>query len=71
MAGYKIKSKISVALLYTNDKEAEKEIGETSPFTIGTNHIKYLGGNTKQRSERPVRQGLMSLKKEIGEDNRK
>ena len=43
MAGYKIKSKLSEALLYTNDKEAEKEIRETAPFTIGQNNIKYLG----------------------------
>ena len=33
VAGYKINSKRSVALLYTKDKEAEKEIRETSPFT--------------------------------------
>ena len=31
-----------VALLYTNDKRAEKEIREISPFTIVTNNIKYL-----------------------------
>ena len=29
VAGYKINSKKSVALLYTNDKEAEREIRET------------------------------------------
>ena len=34
--------KIALTLLYTNDKEAEKEIRETSPFTIATNSIKYL-----------------------------
>ena len=34
VARYKINSKKSVALLYTNDKEAEREIRETSPFTI-------------------------------------
>ena len=37
VAGYKINFKKSVALLYTNDKEAEKEIRETSTFTIATN----------------------------------
>ena len=43
VAGNKINSKKkSVALLYTNDKQAEKEIRETSPLTIATN-IKYLG----------------------------
>ena len=43
VAGYKINSKKSVALLYTGDKRAGKEIRETSPFTIATNNIKYLG----------------------------
>jgi hypothetical protein len=28
---------------YTKDKQAEKEIRETTPFTIVTNNIKYLG----------------------------
>jgi hypothetical protein len=31
-----------MAFLYTKDKQAEKEIRET-PFSIVTNHIKYLG----------------------------
>ena len=34
VAGYKINSKKSVALLYTKDKEAERETRETSHFTI-------------------------------------
>ena len=32
-----------MAFLYTKDKQAEKEIRETTPFTIVTNNIKYLG----------------------------
>jgi hypothetical protein len=32
-----------MAFLYTKDKWAEKEIRETTPFTIVTNNIKYLG----------------------------
>jgi hypothetical protein len=43
VAGYKINSIKSVAFLYSNDKEAEKEIRKTTPFTIATNNIKYLG----------------------------
>jgi hypothetical protein len=31
-----------VAFLYTKDKQAEKEIRETTPFRIVTNNIKYL-----------------------------
>ena len=43
VAGYKINSNKSMAFLYTMDKQAEKEIRETTPFTIVTNNIKYLG----------------------------
>ena len=32
-----------MAFLYTKDKQDEKEIMETKPFTIVTNNIKYLG----------------------------
>jgi hypothetical protein len=32
-----------MAYLYTMDKQAEKEIRETTPFSIVTNNIKYLG----------------------------
>jgi predicted transcriptional regulator YheO len=43
VAGYKIESNKSVAILYTKDKQSEKEIRATTPFTIVTNNIKYLG----------------------------
>ena len=43
VAGYKINSKKQIALLYTNDKQVEREISEILPFTITTNSIKYLG----------------------------
>ena len=33
VAGYKINSNKSMAFFYTKDKQAEKEIGETTPFT--------------------------------------
>jgi hypothetical protein len=55
MAGYKINSHKSLALLYINDKQAEKEIRETTPFTIATNNVKYLGVNSNQTSERSQR----------------
>ena len=42
-AGYKINPNKSVAFLYTKDKQDEKEIRETTPFTIVTNNIKYIG----------------------------
>ena len=43
VAGYKINSNKSMAFLYTKDKQAEKEIRETTTFTIVTNNIKYFG----------------------------
>jgi hypothetical protein len=38
VAGYKINSNKSVTFLYTKDKQAEKENGETTSFTI----VKYI-----------------------------
>jgi hypothetical protein len=32
-----------VAFLYSKAKQAEKEISETTPFTIVTKNINYLG----------------------------
>jgi hypothetical protein len=43
VAGYKINSNKSLAFLYTKDKHDEKKIRETTPFTIVTKNIKYLG----------------------------
>jgi hypothetical protein len=43
VTGYKINSNKSVPFLYTKDKQAEKEIRETTLFRIVTNNIKYLG----------------------------
>ena len=40
---YKININKSMAFLYTKKKQAEKEIRETTPFSIVTNNIKYLG----------------------------
>ena len=42
VAGYKINSNKSMAFLYTKDKQAEKEIRETTLFSIVTNNIKYF-----------------------------
>jgi hypothetical protein len=39
VAGYKMNSNKSMAFLYTKDKHAEKEIRETTPFTIVPNNM--------------------------------
>jgi hypothetical protein len=45
VAGYKINLQKSLAFLYTNNKQMEKEYMETIPFTIASKTIKYLGIN--------------------------
>ena len=45
VAGYKINTQKLMALLYTNNERAEREIRETIPFTITAKRIKYLGVN--------------------------
>jgi hypothetical protein len=42
IAGYKINSNKSIAFLYTKNKQAEKEISETTPFSIVTNNLNNL-----------------------------
>ena len=43
VAGYKINAQKSLAFLYINDENSEREIKETLPFTTATKRIKYLG----------------------------
>ena len=71
MAGYKITSKTSIALLYTNDKETEKEIRETSPFSKDTNNTKYLGATLTKKVKDVFDKSFTSLKKEIEESTGK
>ena len=50
--GYKINTQKSIAFLYTINEKPEREIKETSPFTIATKRIKYLGINLpKERKD--------------------
>jgi hypothetical protein len=68
VAGYKINSNKSGSFLYTNDKQAEKEIRETTPFTIVTNSIKYLDLTLNNQVKDLYYKNFKSLKKEIEED---
>jgi hypothetical protein len=65
VAGYKINSNKSVAFRYTKDKQAEKEIRETTPITIVTNYIKYLGVSLAKEVKDLYNKKFKSLKKEI------
>ena len=71
MAGYKINSNKSVAFLYSKDKQAEKEIRGTTPFTIVINNIKYLGVTLTKEVKDLYDKNFKSLKKEIEEDLRR
>ena len=71
VAGYKINSNKSMAFLYTKDKQAEKEIRETIPFSIVTNNIKYLGVTLTNEVKDLYDKNFKSLKKEIEEDLRR
>jgi hypothetical protein len=71
VAGYKINSNKSMAFLYTKNKQAEKEIRETTHFSIVTNDIKYLGMTLNKEVKDQYDKNFKSLKKEIKEDFRR
>ena len=56
-----------MVFLYTKDKQAEKEIGETTPFTIVTNNIKFIGVTLTKEVKDLYDKNFKSLKKEIKE----
>ena len=60
----------SVALLYTNDKWAEKEIRETTAFTIVTSNLKYLGGTLTKQMKDLYDKNFKAFKKEFRIDSR-
>jgi len=70
VAGYKINSNKSVAFLYTKEKQAEKEIRETTPFIIVPNNIKYLSVTLTKQVKDLYDKNIKPLKKEIEEDLR-
>jgi hypothetical protein len=65
---YKINSNKSVALHYMKDKWAEKEIRETTPFTIVKNNTKYFGVTLTKQVKDLYHKNFKSQKKEIKED---
>ena len=60
-----------MAFPYTKDKEAEKEIRETTPFSIVTNNIKYFGVTLTKQMKDLYDKNFKPLKKEIKEDLRR
>jgi hypothetical protein len=64
VAGYKINSNKLVAFLYSKDNKSEKEIRETTPYTIVTNKIKYLAVTLTKQVKDLYNKNFKSLKKE-------
>ena len=54
IAGYKINTQKSLAILYPNNEKSEKEIKESTPFTIETKRIKYLGRNLPKETKNSI-----------------
>jgi len=71
VVGYKINSNKSVAFRYTKEKQAEKEIRETTPFITVPNNIKYLGVTLTKQVKDLYDKNFKPLKKEIEEDLRR
>ena len=65
VAEYKVNSNLSVAFLHSKDKEDEKEIRETTPFTIVTNNIKNFDVTLSEEVKDLYDKNFKSLKKEI------
>jgi hypothetical protein len=66
--GYKVNFQKSIAFLYTNNEQIEREYMETTPFTIASKKTKYLGVNlTKDVNDlykdkyKPLRYRIMSF----------
>jgi hypothetical protein len=60
-----------VAFLFIKDKHAEKENKETTPFTIVTKNLQYLGLTLAKEVKDLYDENFKSMKKEIKEDLRR
>ena len=68
VAGYKIYTQKSLAFLYNNNEKSEREIKESTPFTIATKRIKYLGINLLKETKELYAENYKTLMKEIKDD---
>ena len=64
----KINTQKSVAYLYTNNENSEREIKESITFTIETKRIKYLGINLPKEMKELYTENYKTLMKEIKDD---
>ena len=68
VSGNKINTQKSLVFLYTNNEKSEREIKETSLFTIATKRIKYLGKNLPKETKELYTENYKILMKEIKDD---
>ena len=68
VARYKINTQKSFAFLHTNKEKSEREIKESTPFTIATKIIKCLGINLPMETEELYTENYKTLMKEIKDD---
>ena len=68
VAVYKINTHKSLALLHTNNEKSEKEIKESTPFTIATKRIKYLGINLPKETKELYTENYKTIMREIKDD---
>jgi hypothetical protein len=71
VAGYKIKLQKSLAFLYINNEQIEKEYTETIAFIIASKKIKYLGINLTKDVNELYKENYKLQKKEKEEDYRR
>jgi hypothetical protein len=69
VAGCKINLQKSLAFLYTNNEQIEKEYIETIVFTIASKKIKYLQVNLTKDVNDLYKENYKPLKKENEEDH--
>ena len=66
--GHKINTQKSLAFLYTNNEQSEREIKESISFTIAMKRIKYLGINLSKKTKELYTENYKTLMKEIKDD---
>ena len=49
VVGYKINTQKSLPFIYNNNEKSEREIKESTQFTIAIKRIKYLGINLRRQ----------------------
>ena len=67
VVGYKINIQKSLAFLYINNDNSEREIKESIPFTTAT-RIKYLGINLPKETKELYTENYKTPMKEIKDD---